>query len=80
MDVADVCRELAVAEQTYRLPVAKSVRRLESRRRQETGSSESSMGGRSSIAPLSVGGEQYSEPVVVELSESVGKPKDLLDD
>ena len=38
------------------------------------------MGDCSSIGPLAVGGEQYSEPVVVELSEAVGEPADLFDD
>ena len=44
------------------------------------GSSESSMGVGSSVGLLAVGGEQYPEPVVVELSEAVGEPTDLFDD
>jgi hypothetical protein len=43
-------------------------------------SSESSMGGSSSVGPSAVRGEHDPEPVVVEISEAVGQLSDLLDD
>src|SRR3954447_15087919 len=44
------------------------------------GSSDLSVGGWSAVGPLSGGGEQDSEPVVLEGSEAVGKAAGLLDE
>lgn len=44
------------------------------------GSSELGMGGSSSVGPSPIGGEHDAEPVVIEISESMGQPSDFLDD